>query len=138
MMFESFHEVSPLLIPILSLLIPIVAILGHYLSRAHSERQRHETIRELARAGLPIPPELLAEPTDDGWQRARRDGSTPSNRILIPALVNIGIGLGLMGMFATMMPGAWLWSIGLLPLCIGAALALYWQFERKQQASREP
>ena len=138
MLFETFHEISPLMIPILALLIPIVAILAHYLGRAHSERQRHETIRELARAGQPIPPELLAEPADSDWQRARRDSGNPTNRILIPALINIGIGLGLMGMFAAMMPGAWLWSIGLLPLCIGAALALYWNFERKQQASREP
>lgn len=133
MFFENFQAWLPLMIPILALMIPIVAIVSHYLGRAHSERQRHETIRELARAGQPIPPELLADATQDSdWHRARRDAANP-NRILVPALINIAVGLGLMGMFALMMPGAWLWSIGLLPLLIGCALAVYWSLERKQQ-----
>ncbi|NCT82198.1 MAG: hypothetical protein GXC94_03580 [Comamonadaceae bacterium] len=131
MFFDHIEVISPLLIPILALLIPIIAILAHYLGKAHSERQRHETIRELARAGQPIPPELLADLQDSDWQRARNTQANP-NRILAAALVNVGVGLGLMGMFATMMPGAWLWSIGLLPLCVGVGLALYWLVERKQ------
>lgn len=131
MFFDHIEVISPLLIPILALLIPIVAIVAHYMGKAHGERQRHETIRELARAGQPIPPELLADVQDSDWHRARRDQANP-NRILVPALINIGVGLGLMGMFSTMMPGAWLWSIGLLPLFIGAGLVLYWGVERKQ------
>lgn len=132
MFFDNFHAISPLLIPILALCIPIVAITAHYLGKANSEKLRHETIRELARAGQPIPPELLADAQDSDFHRAKRDQANP-NRILIPALINIAVGLGLMIMFATMMPGAWLWSIGALPLFIGCALAVYWSFERKQQ-----
>ncbi|MBL8279826.1 MAG: hypothetical protein JNL93_24385 [Pelomonas sp.] len=133
MFFENFQAWLPLMIPILALLIPIVAIVSHYLGKAHSDRQRHETIREIARAGQPIPPELLAEAAQDSdWHRARRDAANP-NKILVPALINIAVGLGLMGMFSLMMPGAWLWSIGLLPLFIGCALGVYWAFERKQQ-----
>jgi len=124
--------VTPLMIPILALLIPIVAIVAHYMSKAHGERQRHETIRELARAGQPIPPELLAEAQDSDWQRAKREEANP-NRILIPALINIAVGLGLMGMFSAMQPGSWLWSIGFLPLFFGVALVLYWAVERKRQ-----
>lgn len=130
-MFENLQSWLPLMIPLLALMIPIIAILSHYTGKAHSERQRHETIRELARAGQPIPPELLAETQDSDWHRARRDPNNP-NRMLIPALINIAVGLGLMGMFALMAPGAWLWSIGLLPLFIGFALTAYWAFERKQ------
>jgi hypothetical protein len=137
MFFDNFHLVSPLMIPILSLLIPIVAIVAHYLGKAHSERQRHETIRELARAGQPIPPELLGEVQDSDWQRARRDQANP-NRILIPAVINIGVGFGLMGMFAVMTPHLWLWSIGLLPLFIGIGLAVYWAVERKQPQQQQP
>ena len=137
MFLENFHPISPLLIPILALLIPIVAIVAHYVGRAHSERQRHETIRELARAGQPIPPELLNDVQDLDWQRSRREAASP-NRILVPALINIGIGVGLMGMFAAMMPGYWLWSIGLLPLCIGLALVAYWKFERNHQSTHQP
>lgn len=131
-MLFDIQSALPLFIPILALFIPIVAILAHYLGKAHSERQRHETIRELARAGQPIPPELLADVQDSDYHRAKCNRTNP-NRILIPAVLNIGIGIGLMGMFRTMMPGSWLWSIGLLPLCLGLGLALYWAVERKQQ-----
>lgn len=136
MFHETFHTLGPLLIPILSLLIPIVAILAHFISKTHSERQRHETIREIVRAGLPIPPELLDAPESD-WQRARREQGNP-NRILVPALINIAIGLGLMGMFSAMSPGSWLWSIGLLPAFLGLGLALYWAIERKQPRPPQP
>lgn len=131
-MLFNIQSALPLFIPILAMFIPIVAILAHYIGKAHGERQRHETIRELARAGQPIPPELLNDVQDSDFQRARRHQASP-NRILIPAVINIGIGLGLMGMFSMMMPGAWLWSIGLLPLFMGLGLAVYWAVERKQQ-----
>ena len=41
MLMDKFQLFNPLMIPILALLIPIVAILAHYLGKAHSERQRH-------------------------------------------------------------------------------------------------
>lgn len=137
MVSEHIQTLGPLLIPILALMIPMAAIVSHYLSKANSERLRHETIRELARAGQPIPPELLADMQDGDLQRSRREAANP-NRILSPALANIAIGPGLMVMFWLMVPGAWLWSIGLLPLLIGCALALYWFLERKQSLSPRP
>lgn len=127
----SVSDLALLLIPLLALMIPIVVVVAHYMSKAHSERQRHETIRELARAGQPIPPELL-DPQDADSQRARREEAHP-NRILVPGFINIGTGLGLMVMFSLMMPGAWLWSIGLLPLLFGLGLVAYWNVERKRQ-----
>lgn len=135
-MFETFQSLGPLVIPILALLIPIVAIVSHYISKTSIERERHETLRELARAGQPIPPELL-DVQDSDWHRARREQNSP-NRILIPALINIAVGLGLMGMFAAMSPGSWLWSIGLLPLFLGLGLAVYWAVERKQPQQQQP
>jgi hypothetical protein len=121
-----------LAIPILALLIPIVAIAAHYLGKAHSERQRHETIRELARAGQPIPPELLAGVQDSDWQRAQRVKTSP-NSMLLPAAVNVGLGLGLMGMFVAINPASWLWSIGLVPLCLGLGLGVVWAISRQQK-----
>ena len=130
MFIEQF--VTPIMIPILALLIPIVAIVAHYMTKAHRERQRHETMRELARAGLPIPPELLqADAQDSDWHRARREESNP-NRILIPGFINISVGIGLMGMFAAMMPGYWLWAVGLIPTFLGIGLVAYWAVERKR------
>jgi hypothetical protein len=129
---ENALTFGHLIIPILGLMIPIVAIIAHYLGKAHSERQRHQTIREFARAGQPVPPELLADTQDADWQRAPR-GKTDPNRILLPAAINVGLGLGLIGMFAVMTPGSWLWSIGLVPLCLGLGLVLLWAFVRRQQ-----
>lgn len=129
---ESFPAFGPLLIPVLALSIPIVAIIAHYLGKAYSEWQRHQTIREFVRAGQPVPPELLADTQDVDWQRAQRGKANP-HRILLPGVINVGLGLGLMGMFAAMRPQSWLWSIGLVPLCLGLGLVLLWAIVRKQQ-----
>jgi len=133
MFLQHFQVFALLLTAILALLIPIVAIVSHYRGKANSERLRHETIRELIRAGQPIPPELLADAQDSDWHRARREQANNPNRILIPAVVNVAVGLGLMGMFAAMDWGSWLWAIGLVPLFLGLGLAVYWAIERKQQ-----
>lgn len=130
MFFNNFSDWA-ILIPILSLLIPIVAIVSHFMGKAQSERLRHETIRELVRAGQPIPPELLLDVQDSDWQRARRVEASP-NRILIPAIATGSLGLGLMGMFAAMSPDTWLWSIGLAPFLFGLGLTLYWNVERQR------
>lgn len=118
-----------LIIPILGLLIPVVAILAHYVGKAYGERLRHQTIREFARAGHPVPPELLADTQDERTQRVTNN----PNRILVPGAINVGVGLGLMGMFALMRPGSWLWGIGLVPLCLGLGLVVLWAVVRKQQ-----
>jgi Domain of unknown function (DUF6249) len=129
---ENALSFGHLIIPVLGLLIPIIAIFAHYLGKAYSERQRHQTIREFVRAGQPIPPELLAETQDGDGQRAQPGKANP-NRVLLPGAINVGLGLGLMGMFAVMSPGSWLWSIGLVPLCLGLGLVLLWAIVRKQQ-----
>jgi Domain of unknown function (DUF6249) len=128
---ENELSIGHLIIPILGLLIPIVAVLAHYLSKAHSDYLRHQTIREFARAGQPVPPELLAQVQIDG-QRSPH-GNTHPNRILLPAAINVGLGLGLIGMFAVMSPASWLWAIGLVPLGLGLGLLLLWAFLRGQQ-----
>lgn len=134
-----FNFPPALLIPLLALLIPIVAIVAHYVGMVNRERERHLTIRELARAGQPIPPELLADLKENDWSHSGRDESkraeSKPNRFLIAAIINIAVGIGLMGMFATMMPGAWLWSIGLIPACLGLGLVVIWHIERKDLAA---
>ncbi len=129
---ESSLSVAHLIIPVLGLSIPIVAIVAHYLGRAYRDRQRHLTIREFARAGQPVPPELLADPQDGGWQRTPGGEASP-HRVLLPGVVNVGLGLGLMGLFAVMSPGSWLWGIGLVPLGLGLGLLVLWAVVRKQQ-----
>lgn len=129
---ESSLSVAHLIIPVLGLSIPIVAIVAHYLGKAYRDRQRHLTIREFARAGQPVPPELLADPQDGGWHRTPGGEASP-NRVLLPGAVNVGLGLGLIGLFAVMSPGSWLWGIGLVPLGLGLGLLVLWAIVRKQQ-----
>jgi hypothetical protein len=60
-----FADVSPLLIPIIALLIPIAGIVAWAAIRITRMNLLHETVRHLASNGQPIPPELLAELTGD-------------------------------------------------------------------------
>jgi hypothetical protein len=129
---ESSLSFAHLVIPVLGLLVPIVAIVGHYLGKAYGDRQRHMTIREFARAGHPVPPELLGDTQDGDWPRAPRSEASP-NRVLLPGAINVGLGLGLMAMFAVISPGSWLWGVGLVPLGLGLGLLALWAFVRKQQ-----
>ena len=129
---DILRENFPLLIPILALMIPIVAIVAHYVSKSNRERECHETIRALAKAGQPIPPELLGmRDFDDSDLDDRRRGRNP-NRSLAPGVINVAVGVGLMGMFSVMKSGSWLWAIGLIPFCLGIGFLLLWAFERKQ------
>ena len=141
-----FHSDFPpgLLIPIVALAIPIVGIVANALIKISRDRERHATIRELARAGQAIPPELLAEAADSEWPASRREpaGLASTNRVLIPAVINLAVGIGLTGMFYVMMPGTWLWSIGLIPGCLGLGLLLIYFVQQKhlekQSASNLP
>lgn len=132
---ESTLTLGHLIIPILGLLIPIVAIVAHYAAKAYGERQRHLSIREFARAGLPVPPELLAEGPTGSDLRNASERNLPS-RVLLPAAVNVGLGLGLMGLFAVVSPGSWLWAIGFVPLGLGLGLLALWAVARKQQTGQ--
>lgn len=58
-------DMSPLLIPIIALLIPIVGIVAWAVVKTTRMNLLHETVRHLSSNGLPIPPELLAQITDD-------------------------------------------------------------------------
>lgn len=122
---DILRENFALLIPLMGMLIPIVAIVGYYLNKASKDRLRHETIRELVRAGQPIPPELLS---GDDTPVEKAPGS--SSRNLASGVTNLAVGVGLMGMFGLMKPDSWLWGIGLIPFCLGLGFLLLWRVER--------
>ncbi len=52
-------DLSPILIPITALLIPIVSIIAWLILRITRLHLLHETVRHLSERGQPIPPELL-------------------------------------------------------------------------------
>jgi len=119
-----FSDLSPLLIPIIGVCIPIVAIVGGLIYKWNLEAARHETIRRLVEKGQPIPPELLPR-GQRGDAPLARDVRSPLRHGI--KLVAVGVGLALM--FLVMQPGSWLWSIGMVPLCLGLAYLLIWKLE---------
>lgn len=54
-------DVSPLLVPILALLVPIVGMIAWATVKISRMNLLHETVRYLSSNGQPVPPELLAE-----------------------------------------------------------------------------
>ena len=54
-----FTDLSPILIPITALLIPIVGIIGAVALKITRLHLLHETVRQLSANGQAIPPELL-------------------------------------------------------------------------------
>lgn len=60
---SSLNDMSPILIPVIALLIPIAGIISWTVIKVTRLNLLHETIRQLAASGQPIPPELMAEIT---------------------------------------------------------------------------
>lgn len=118
-----FSDLSPLLIPIIGVCIPIVAIVGGLIYRWNAEQARHETIRRLVEKGQPIPPELL--PRSRRTVPLMRDTRSPLHH----GIKLVAVGAGLAVMFWVMRPDSWLWSIGLVPLCLGLGYLLIWKLE---------
>ena len=62
---DMLTDLSPMLIPIIALLIPIVSIISWTVLKITRLQLLHETIRHLSASGQPLPPELLREIVSD-------------------------------------------------------------------------
>lgn len=62
---SPFSNLSPLLVPIIALLIPIAGIVAWAVVKITRSNSLHETVRLLSANGQPIPPELLAKIVDN-------------------------------------------------------------------------
>ncbi len=91
------------------------------------ERIRQETLRAMVDKGMEIPPGLV----DD---RARRSSD------LRRGLVLVGAGLGVSLAFALVhlngQSGSGLWSIGLVPVLMGAGYLVAWRVEARNTSGR--
>jgi hypothetical protein len=94
--------------------LTLVAIVLIYKQR--KLRMSHEIIAKLAEKGLPVPPELLEQPS--------RRSSGPLRGGLV--LIALGIALSI---FFTQVGAPW--SIGLIPGLMGVALLLSWFIEKR-------
>ena len=119
------------LIPIFGMLIPIVAIISGMIQSRHEKTERYETIRTLARAGQPIPPELLR-----GLKKNQDDDQPPtasSSRVshaLKSGIILISVGAGVSCCLYLLQPDGWLWGAGLIPLFLGIGFLVIHQIEK--------
>ncbi|MBA5686904.1 hypothetical protein [Rugamonas apoptosis] len=58
---STMTDLSPILIPVIALMIPIVGIIASTVLKVTRLHLLHETVRSLSANGQPIPPELLSE-----------------------------------------------------------------------------
>ena len=61
---NAFTDVSPVLIPIIALLIPIVGIIASAVLKIVRMQLLHETVRQLSANGQAIPQELINKLVD--------------------------------------------------------------------------
>ena len=92
-------------------------------------RMQHRTIRMLAEKGQPIPPALLAPPAPAIRQRS------DMRRGVVLTMVGIGA-IIFLGAVNDWEGGAW--SLGLIPLLIGAGYLIVWKLEGKKDISSPP
>jgi hypothetical protein len=117
------------LIPLVALMIPIVAIIAGVIEHRHNESERHETMRQLAKSGQPIPVELLRN------RRQRRSDESPSSprpagsASLRAGLVLTALGLGIASTLFLVIPESTSWAWGLIPAFIGVAYLVLWRIE---------
>ena len=114
---EAFVAIAGMLVTF-GLPLLLVAMVLYYKHRR--VRMTHETIVRLAEKGVPVPPELLAQP-----RPSRASG-------LRGGLVLVALGAGL-SIYFLERGGAW--SIGLIPGLMGVALLVSWAIENR---AREP
>jgi Domain of unknown function (DUF6249) len=112
-------------VPLFVTMFPVLIVWIMLRYRSQQTQARYQALLQLADKGVELPAELLVEPQVAYCERRR-------------ALVLIGGGLGLTGMFLAL-PGqldnghsiSSLWGIGLLPLMTGLGyLASWWLNQR--------
>ena|SRR5687767_6481102 len=115
-------EASETLVAITGMLVtfglPLLMVAIVLLYKHRKLRMTHETIMRLAEKGLPVPPELLAQPP-------------PRHHGLRGGLVLVALGLGLSIYF---LERGGPWSIGLIPGLMGTALLIAWRIESKTRS----
>jgi hypothetical protein len=97
-------------------------VIGLRIYLAHRrDLQRYDTLRFMVEKGTQIPPELIQPPA-------------PRRNDLRRGLLLVGTGIGLALFLGIMQVQAHAWSVGFVPLLIGAGYLVAWKLEQKNAA----
>lgn len=119
---EGVHPGGGVLVPIVFFATLAAIVLLAQMFATRRERMRQETLRALLEKGVDVPADLVAG----------RAGA-PSD--LRRGLVLVGAGLGLAIALAVVGRGAaGLWSVGLVPVLMGAGYLAAWRIETRDRA----
>jgi hypothetical protein len=113
------------LVAIMPFFFPVAIIAVVFYFKHRRNQLAHETLRAMIEKSVPVTPELIASLN----VRAKKhdEAGNPQTRYLLPGLILVGIGIGLMTL-AT--------KPGLIVLFIGAAFLIVWLVERKTKTTR--
>ncbi|AMC36907.1 DUF6249 domain-containing protein [Janthinobacterium sp. B9-8] len=109
-----------IIIPIVSILMPVFIVAIVFYFRHQRLQLQHETIQKMLAKDLPIPPELLTAQSKTLLETISSKQMNPSTR-LHRAFTLIGLGVGLLMFFRySDFPSIFCWT-GAIPLAIGLA-----------------
>ena len=138
------HDLSPILIPVIAMLIPIVAIVGGYYTQVQNRRIKADQQMAMLARGIPlaeIEAYMKTLPGEEEEERARvKDPMRSLGNARRTAIVLISLGLGLIGFFVVLeiilavrpvLAGA---AAGLIPLAIGIGFAIDYQLQKREMS----
>ncbi len=136
------NEISPILIPVIAMLIPIVAIAGGIYSQVQGRRLKADQQMAMIARGIPLAEieafqrRTMPEETQPGG----RDPVRSLGNARRAAVVLIATGVGLMMFFGVLdivlnvhqvLAGA---AAGLIPLAIGVGFVVDYQMQKREMA----
>src|SRR5262249_25391936 len=113
------EELIPIVIPVSFFLFMFFGVYAGFYYNSRKDRERHETLRAMIQRGGAIPPELLVPPAkkQSHWRRG---------------LTLVAGGLGTAIFVAATPAGNGIWTVGFIPMLIGAGYLISWKLLRPE------
>ncbi len=125
MNFNNLPTVLPFLIPIVGMLIPIAAIIFHYLQRRDLLRAWHEQRMAAIAKGIELPP-MPFDLNDESQCSASGSAANPNKNLLTGLiLIACGFGVGVFLRAIRPMIGIDIWAAGAIPALLGVAFVIF-------------
>jgi hypothetical protein len=142
------NELSPVLVPIMGMMIPIVAIIAGVYSQIHAKRLKADQRMQLIARGVPLAEiDAFLKPDEDDGPRQVKDPMRSLGNARRAAVVLIAVGMGLFGFFLIFGTIALVninrtagWALlgcsgtGLIPLAIGIGFLFDYRMQMREMS----